>query len=56
MDAPSVVRDYEMKNTRFHIAIAQDEKMISRAFATNIEFNEQDVGFSKYLFNLYGKR
>jgi putative transposase len=56
MDAPSIVRDYEMKNTRFHIAIAQDEKMISRAFATNIEFNERDVGFSSYLFNLYGKR
>jgi len=56
MDAPSIVRYYEMKNTRFHIAIAQDEKMISRAFATNIEFNEQNVGFSNYLFNLYGKR
>ncbi len=56
MDASSMVRDYEMKNTHFHIAIAKDEQMVSRAFATNIEFNEQDVGFSNYLFNLYGKR
>jgi putative transposase len=56
LDDQTLVRDYEMQNTRFHIAIAVDDNGIKRAFATNISFNEHDVGFSKYLFRLYGKR
>jgi len=56
MDDQSVVRDYEMQNAHFHVAIAVDDNGIKRGFATNIDFNEHDVGFSNYLFLLYGKR
>jgi putative transposase len=56
MPAPTVVKDYEMGITRFNIAIAKDEKGINRAFATNIDFNENDVNFSERLFILYGRR
>ena len=41
---------------RFSVAIAKDEKGINRAFATNIDFNENDVNFSERLFLLYGRR
>ncbi|UCD13813.1 MAG: transposase, partial [Thermoplasmatales archaeon] len=56
MPAPTVIRDYEMGYTRFSVAIAKDEKGINRAFATNIDFNENDVNFSERLFLLYGRR
>jgi putative transposase len=54
--APSMVLDYPMKNSRFNIAIVKDEQGVDRAFATNIKFNENDIGFSEYIFKLYGKR
>ena len=56
MPAPTVIREYEMGYIRFNIAIASDENGINRAFATNIDFNENDVNFSQRLFLLYGKR
>ncbi|MBU0498241.1 MAG: transposase [Candidatus Thermoplasmatota archaeon] len=54
--APSMTRDYPMKNSRFNVAVVKDEYGVDRAFATNIDFNEYDVGFSQHLFKLYGKR
>jgi len=53
---PTVIKDYEMKNTLFNVIVVEDMFNNKRAFATNIEFNENDVGLSERLFNLYGKR
>lgn len=53
---PTVIKDYEMKNTLFNVVIVNDEFETKRAFATNIDFNENDVGLSERLFNLYSKR
>jgi putative transposase len=56
MTPPSIIKDYEMKNTKFNIAILKDEKDQCRAFTTNIDFNENEVGLSDRLFYLYSKR
>jgi putative transposase len=53
---PTIIRNYEMKNTLFNVVVVTDESRIVRAFATNIKFNENDVGLSKRLFHLYSKR
>ena len=53
---PTVIKDYEMKNTLFNVVVVDDEFENKRAFATNIDFNENDVGLSERLFYLYGKR
>jgi putative transposase len=53
---PTVIKDYEMKNTLFNVVVVTDEYGIRRAFATNIDFNENDVGLTERLFYLYGKR
>ena len=45
-----------MKGTLFNIVVVNDEFGVKRAFATNIDFNENDVGLSERLFYLYGKR
>lgn len=54
--SPSVIKDYEMKNTLFNVVIVNDDEEKKRAFATNIDFNENDVGLSERLFYLYSKR
>ena len=54
--SPTVIKDYEMKNTTFNVVVVSDEFNVKRAFATNIEFNENDVGLAERLFNLYSKR
>ena len=56
MSPPTIIKDYEMKNTRFNIAIVKDENNLCRAFATNIDFNENEAGLSERLFYLYSKR
>lgn len=53
---PTILKDYDMKNTRFNVAIVKDENNQCRAFATNIDFNEDEVGLSDRLFYLYSKR
>ncbi|RLI60848.1 MAG: hypothetical protein DRO67_08610 [Candidatus Asgardarchaeum californiense] len=53
---PTVIKDYEMKNTLFNVVVVNDEFGVKRAFATNIDFNENDVGLSERLFHLYSKR
>jgi putative transposase len=53
---PTVIKDYEMKNTLFNVVVVTDEYGIRRAFATNIDFNENDVGLTERLFYLYSKR
>jgi len=54
--SPTVIKDYEMKNTLFNVVVVNDEFGVKRAFATNIDFNENDVGLSERLFHLYSKR
>jgi putative transposase len=56
MPAPKVITDYVMRTSRFNVVLVEDEYGIKRAFATNIEFDENDVGLSKRLFYLYSKR
>jgi len=54
--SPTVIKDYEMKNILFNVIVVNDEEGTKRAFATNIDFNENDVGLAERLFNLYSKR
>ena len=58
--APSVITDFEMKDITFNLVIVEDEledgKKVKRAFATNEEYNENDVDLAERLFDLYGKR
>jgi hypothetical protein len=54
--SPTVIKDYEMKNALFNVVVVNDELGVKRAFATNIDFNENDVGLAERLFNLYSKR
>lgn len=54
--APTVIKDYEMRNTLFNVVVVNDEFGMKRAFATNIDFDENDVGLTERLFHLYGKR
>jgi len=54
--APTVIKDYEMENSVFNVVIVEDEEGNKRAFATNEQFNENDVDLAARLFLLYGKR
>jgi len=58
--APSVITDFEMKDITFNLVIVEDEledgNKVKRAFATNEEYNENDVNLAERLFDLYGKR
>ena len=56
MPSPTVIKDYEMKNATFNVIIVNDEFGVKRAFATNIDFKESDVGLAERLFYLYSKR
>jgi len=58
--APSIITDFEMKDVTFSLVIVDEEldngKKEKRAFATNEQFNENDVSLAERLFLLYGKR
>jgi len=56
LPAPTVINDYEMENSVFNVVIVKDEEGNKRAFATNEQFNENDVDLAQRLFLLYGKR
>jgi hypothetical protein len=56
MPSPTVINDYEMENTLFNVVIVEDADGNKRAFATNEQFNENDVDLATRLFLLYGKR
>jgi len=56
VSAPSVVTGFEMKDITFNLVIVEDENGDKRAFATNEEYNENDVNLAERLFLLYGKR
>ncbi len=58
--APCIIKDFEMKDITFNLVIVEEEdnngELAKRAFATNEEFEENDVGLTQRLFFLYGKR
>ncbi len=58
--APSIVTNFIMKDITFNLVIVEEEdnngEMVKRAFATNEEYNENDVNLAERLFDLYGKR
>ena len=57
---PSVITDFEMKDVTFTLVIVEEKSekntKVKRAFATNEEYNENDVNLAERLFLLYGKR
>jgi putative transposase len=56
LSAPSVIKDFEMKDITFNMVIVEDEEGNKRAFATNEEYNENDLNLAERLFYLYSKR
>jgi putative transposase len=54
--APTVITGFAMKNTKFNIVIGYNEKGEKRAFATNEQYEKNDVNLVERLFLLYGKR
>jgi len=54
--APSVITGFEMKDITFNLVTVEDENGDRRAFATNEEYNENDVNLAERLFDLYGRR
>jgi hypothetical protein len=57
---PRIVTDFKMKYITFNLVIIEEELengvKEKRAFATNEEYNENDVNLAEKLFVLYGKR
>ena len=57
---PSVITDFKMKDTAFNLVILEEElkdgRKVKRAFATNEQYDENDVNLADRLFDLYGKR
>ena len=57
---PSVIIDFEMKDIIFNLVIVEeglkDEKNVKQAFATNEEYNENDINLDDRLFDLNRKR
>ena len=58
--APTIIKGFEMKDVTFNLVIVEEEndegEMVKRAFATNEEYNENDVNLAERLFNLYDRR
>ncbi|MEM4258314.1 MAG: transposase [Candidatus Thermoplasmatota archaeon] len=58
--APSIITGFEMKDVTFNLVIVEEELengvKEKRGFATNEEYNENDVNLSERLSALYGKR
>jgi hypothetical protein len=58
--APRIITDFEMKDVTFNLIIIEKElengTKEKRAFATNEEYNENDVYLAERLFDLYGMR
>jgi len=58
--APGIITNFEMKDITFNLVIVEEElengRKEKRAFATNEEYNENDVNLAERLFDLYGKR
>jgi putative transposase len=60
VSAPSVITDFKMKDITFNLIMVEDElgngQKVKRAFATNEDYNENDLDLAERLFDLYGRR
>jgi len=58
--APSVVKGFTLNNYPLNLVIVEDKdvtgKLVKRVFATNMDFDEKEVGLSERLLYLYSKR
>lgn len=54
--APSVIKDFRMKNVQFSLAVGIGRNGEKQVFATNIRFNENDPKLIDWLFSEYSKR
>lgn len=59
--APYIIRDFPMKNVRFNLVLVEKEdestgELKKLIFATNIDFNENEVKLAERLLTLYSKR
>lgn len=58
--SPSIITDFEMKDVTFNLVIVEEKlkggAKVKRAFATNEEYNENDINLAERLFLQYGKR
>ena len=58
--APSVITGFVLKDVKLNLVILEEElengKKVKRVFATNEDYDENDVGLLEKLFDLYGKR
>ena len=58
--APSVITGFVLKDVKLNLVIVEEElkdgKKVKRVFATNEEYDDNDVDLLEYLFELYGKR
>jgi len=52
---PAVIKNYPMKDCKFNLVILEKEEK-RYAFATNMNFNNNDILLSEKLFNPYSKR
>ena len=52
---PAVIKNYPMKDCKFNLVILEKEEK-RYAFATNMNFNNNDILLSERLFNPYSKR
>jgi len=52
---PTVIKNYPMKDCKFNLVVIEKEER-RYAFATNMNFNNNDVLLSERLFNPYSKR
>ena len=58
--SPSIITDFEMKDVTFNLVIVEEKlkggAKVKRAFATNEEYNENDINLAERLFLQFGKR
>jgi len=59
--APSVIKDFTLRNIHMNLVIVEGidrvtKEKVKRVFATNIEFEENDVNLADRLMMLYSKR
>jgi len=58
--APAVIKDFILKDVKLNLVFLEEElengKKVKRVFATNENYDSNDVGLLENLFDLYGKR
>ena len=55
ISASTLIKEFIMADVKFNMVIVNDEEGNKRTFATNEDFNENDINLAERLFILYGK-